>query len=64
MSLTETKTQHIVSFQVGPAAVAISIDGHTTAAAEGELLIEAILREKEIPHICYHSPLMGHLRHG
>ena len=26
---------------------------------EGELLVEAILRHKEIPHICYHSPLMG-----
>src|SRR5271168_3249840 len=37
----------------------ISVDGHTIAANEGELVIEAILREKELPHICYHSPLMG-----
>jgi formate dehydrogenase major subunit len=37
----------------------ISIDGDTIAAKEGELLVEAILREKEIPHICYHSALMG-----
>src|SRR5271156_1818838 len=39
--------------------VEISVDGTIVAATEGELLIEAILREKEIPHICYHSPLMG-----
>src|SRR6202167_4562020 len=39
--------------------VDVSIDGATVPASEGELLIEAILREKEIPHICYHSPLMG-----
>jgi formate dehydrogenase major subunit len=42
-----------------PVTVNISIDGRMTAAHEGELLVEAILREKEIPHICYHSPLMG-----
>jgi formate dehydrogenase major subunit len=40
-------------------AIRISIDGEAINAAEGELLVEAILREKEIPHICYHSPLMG-----
>ena len=39
--------------------VDILIDGKRVTAAEGELLVEAILREKEIPHICYHSPLMG-----
>ncbi|QNI34821.1 formate dehydrogenase subunit alpha [Alloacidobacterium dinghuense] len=39
--------------------VSISIDGHTASVSDGELLVEAILREKEIPHICYHSPLMG-----
>src|SRR6202049_3965400 len=39
--------------------VEISVDGTIIAANEGELLVEAILREKEIPHICYHSPLMG-----
>src|SRR5271155_4061197 len=39
--------------------VEISVDGTIVAASEGELLVEAILREKEIPHICYHSPLMG-----
>ena len=39
--------------------IAISIDGKSVQAREGELLIEAILRHKEIPHICYHSPLMG-----
>src|SRR5580704_11155910 len=59
MSLTETNTQTTASFHRGSASVAISVDGHTIAAIEGELLVEAILREKEIPHICYHSPLMG-----
>ena len=39
--------------------VEVLIDGKKVVAAEGELLAEAILREKEIPHICYHSPLMG-----
>src|ERR1035437_6450738 len=40
-------------------AVEVLIDGKNVIAAEGGLLLEAILREKEIPHICYHSPLMG-----
>jgi formate dehydrogenase major subunit len=40
-------------------SVEISVDGKIVAAGEGELLVEAILREKDIPHICYHSPLMG-----
>jgi len=39
--------------------VEILIDGKETFATEGELLVEAILREKEIRHLCYHSPLMG-----
>jgi len=39
--------------------VEISIDGKSLSATEGELLVEAVLREKEIPRICYHSPLMG-----
>jgi formate dehydrogenase major subunit len=39
--------------------VEISVDGAIVAASEDELLVEAILRHKEIPHICYHSPLMG-----
>ena len=39
--------------------VEILIDGKRVIAAEGEPLVEAILREKEIPHVCYHSPLMG-----
>jgi hypothetical protein len=39
--------------------VEILIDGKKVIATQGELLVEAILREKEIPHICYHSPLMG-----
>src|SRR5260370_33723928 len=39
--------------------VEISLDGTAIPATQGELLVEAILRHKEIPHICYHSPLMG-----
>jgi formate dehydrogenase major subunit len=39
--------------------VQILLDGTAVAASEGELLVETILRHKEIPHICYHSPLMG-----
>ena len=38
------------------------IDGKTVAVTEGELLLEAILREKQIPYVCYHSPLMGPIR--
>ena len=59
MSLIETVTRSERKSQGSPLTVEISIDGHTIAAPEGELLVEAILREKEIPHICYHSPLMG-----
>jgi formate dehydrogenase major subunit len=42
-----------------PREVEISVDGKPLRASEGELLVEAVLREREIPHICYHSPLMG-----
>ena len=53
--------QEIASGQQGPQDVQISIDGKPVAAKEGELLIEAVMRSAEvkIPHICYHSPLMG-----
>jgi formate dehydrogenase major subunit len=39
--------------------ISISVDGQVVAANEGELVLEAVLRSKEIPHVCYHSPLMG-----
>jgi formate dehydrogenase major subunit len=39
--------------------ITFSLDGNLVSASDGELLIEAILREKEIPHVCYHSALMG-----
>ncbi len=39
--------------------VAISVDGKVIAAKEGELLLDAVLRCTDIPHVCYHSPLMG-----
>jgi formate dehydrogenase major subunit len=39
--------------------VAILVDGKVVAAKEGELLLDAVLRCTDIPHVCYHSPLMG-----
>jgi formate dehydrogenase major subunit len=59
MSLIETAATPTMNSHGDTPAVSITIDGHTVAAKEGELLVEAILREKEIPHICYHSALMG-----
>jgi formate dehydrogenase major subunit len=59
MSLTETASSPTTSGHSDPSTIDVSVDGHTIAANEGELVVEAILREKEIPHICYHSPLMG-----
>jgi formate dehydrogenase major subunit len=59
MSLLETPTRLTTKSHRGTPTLNISIDGHTITAKQGELLIEAILREKEIPHICYHSALMG-----
>ena len=47
---------------MGNDSIHILIDGATVEAAPGELLIEAVLRHSEIPHICYHSPLMGPIR--
>jgi hypothetical protein len=35
--------------------VEISLAGTAVFASEGELLVAAILRHKELPHICYHS---------
>ena len=40
-------------------SVQITIDGKAVSAPQGELVLEAVLREKEIPHVCYHSKLMG-----
>lgn len=40
----------------------LSLDGKPIPATPGELLIEAILRDKEIPHVCYHSALMGSIQ--
>lgn len=42
--------------QVG---IEISVDGKPVRVEADELLLEAILRQVEIPHVCYHSPLMG-----
>jgi len=37
----------------------ITVDGKVITAKEGELVLDAVLRCTEIPHVCYHSPLMG-----
>src|ERR1700679_4358758 len=58
MSVTEMEMPPAVNSHIG-SRVDILVDGRAVVATEGELLVEAILREKEIPHICYHSPLMG-----
>jgi formate dehydrogenase major subunit len=39
--------------------VEISIDGTSILAEDGEMLLDAVLRKVQIPHVCYHSPLMG-----
>src|ERR1700722_5353849 len=60
MSVVVEKTSELEAGQLGDQSeVKISVDGALVAAHEGELLVEAILREKDILHICYHSPLMG-----
>ncbi len=40
-------------------SLSLMIDGEGVEAVEQEPLIEAVLRHKAIPHICYHSKLMG-----
>jgi hypothetical protein len=59
MSLLETQEKPTTKTHAAHTPINISLDGQTILANEGELLVEAILREKDIPHICYHSPLMG-----
>jgi formate dehydrogenase major subunit len=59
MSQLQTITRSERNSQTTPRTVEILIDGQPVAASEDELLVEAILRKKEIPHICYHSALMG-----
>src|ERR1700761_3962393 len=41
------------------AIVHLRIDGQEVVANPSDLVLEAILREKDIPHVCYHSKLMG-----
>lgn len=40
----------------------VSINVRPVVEEEGELLVEAVLRHKKIPHICYHSPLMDSIQ--
>jgi hypothetical protein len=48
--------------QTEDTSVTITVDGLSAQAKNGELLLDAVLRHREIPHICYHSPLMGPIR--
>ena len=50
---------HAATSHVAKVPVKISLDGKPVEASEGDLLIEAILREQPIPHVCYHSEFMG-----
>jgi formate dehydrogenase major subunit len=60
MGVLEIPTK-IVPAQRESSDIEISIDGKPVAAKPGELLIEAVIRSggNELPHICYHSELMG-----
>ena len=53
MRSTEAVTISATETHSAPSTINISVDGHTLAANEGELVVQAILREKEIPHVCY-----------
>ena len=39
--------------------VRVTVDGSAVEAQAEDLVLEAVLRTGEIPHICYHSRLMG-----
>src|SRR5262249_22002037 len=43
-------------------SITITINDRIVQAKADELLLDAVLRQQEIPHICYHSPLMGPIR--
>ncbi len=59
MSVSEIAGVFVQRLDSQETDVSISIDGEVVAAKEDELILEAVLRHKEIPHVCYHSPLMG-----
>lgn len=42
--------------------IEINLNRVPVSAKAGELLLEVILRNTEIPHVCYHSELMGPIR--
>jgi formate dehydrogenase major subunit len=59
MSIMEATSVDERKRVANPQKVTISVDGQDVAAQEGELLLDAVLRKSEIPHVCYHSTLMG-----
>lgn len=40
----------------------LKIDGREVVARPSDLLLDAVLRERDIPHVCYHSELMGSIQ--
>ena len=48
-----------VNTTIEPQPVKVRIDGELVDAHEGEMLLDAVLRTTQIPHVCYHSSLMG-----
>jgi len=58
----ETSANQVAGNEVDHGNISISLDGKPVQTAAGELLLHTILRGNEIPHICYHSELMGAIR--
>ncbi|ADW71198.1 formate dehydrogenase, alpha subunit (plasmid) [Granulicella tundricola MP5ACTX9] len=56
-TLIEVAMPHVVVNS--PEQVKVVVDGREVEARVGELVLTAVLRDKEIPHVCYHSELMG-----
>ena len=54
-----SSSQNVAPATPAPIGVQLKIDGQAIIADSSDLVLEAILREKEIPHVCYHSKLMG-----
>ena len=42
--------------------VSLTVDGKPVVAQRGDLVLHAVLGVTDIPHVCYHSPLMGEIQ--
>jgi len=56
------KSWQDVAVMVSTSDVSFWIDGREVRAHNGSQLLKAVLAVTEIPHICYHSDLMGSIR--